>query len=219
MFMKEKKLLEENVASLYDLDKESESIKPSYNQEKRFQDIVSCSLDLIWEVNKNGIYAYVSGRVEDLPGFTPHEVVGKKPLGSMSPHEVEKIRNVVHHNSPNREPIKGLKNWNVTKNGKNVCFLTNAVLLLDDQGNFKGYRGVDKDITEREEIEEKLKISEKHSRLVAESLPIGVFEVDDEGRIVYTNTKWQEIFGTPLEESVDMTIADMFYEDREEVAG
>ncbi|MFO7966848.1 MAG: PAS domain S-box protein [Archaeoglobaceae archaeon] len=208
-----KRVVEESVASVLDSDRLSAGKNTLNSPEDILQDIISCSLDFIWEVDENWRYTYVSSKVKGILGFSPEEVIGKRPFDFMPSEEKEKINDIVSRDLFNKEPIKDLKNWNIAKNGNKVCLLTNAVPILDDKGNLRGYRGVDKDITEREWIEEKLKVSEKHSRLVAESLPIGVFETDERGRIVYTNTKWQEIFGIPLEESVDLTIADMFYDD------
>ncbi len=215
--MREKKVVEDSVSSLLDMGHLKEDKKTPDSSEERFQDIVTCSSDVIWEVDERWRYTYVSSSVEDILGFTPEEVIGKRPFDLMPSEEKEKISNIVSRDFFNKEPIRNLKNWNITKDGKKVCLLTNAVPILDERGSLRGYRGIDKDVTEREWIEERLKVSEKHSRLVAESLPIGVFETDEDGRIVYTNTKWQEIFGIPLEASVDMTIADMFYEDGEEI--
>lgn len=215
--MREKKVVENSVSSLLDMGQLKEDKKTPNGSKERFQDIVSCSLDIIWEVDENWRYTYVSSRVEEILGYTPNEIIGKRPFDLMPSEEKEKIKKIVSDNFSKKESIKDLKNWNVTKSGKKVCLLTNAVPILDERGNLRGYRGIDKDITEREWIEERLKISEKHSRLIAESLPIGVFETDEDGRIFYTNTKWQEIFGIPLEQSVDMTIADMFYEEGEEI--
>ncbi|MFW6193901.1 MAG: PAS domain S-box protein [Halobacteriota archaeon] len=212
-----KKVFEESIASLLDSNQISAGTNARNNSEERLRGIISCSLDIIWEVDENWRYTYVSSRVEEVLGYTPQEVIGKRPFDFMPPEEKEKIRDIVTRDFLHKQPIRDLKNWNTTKSGKKVCLLTNAIPILDEQGRLRGYRGVDRDITEREEIEDRLKISEKHSRLIAESLPIGIFETDEDGRIIYTNTKWQEIFGIPLEESVDMTIADMFYDDGEEI--
>jgi len=50
--------------------------------------------------------------------------------------------------------IVDLENWNLTKNGELVYLLTSGVPLLDNTGSLIGYRGVDKDITERKRAEE-----------------------------------------------------------------
>jgi two-component system, sensor histidine kinase and response regulator len=49
-----------------------------------------------------------------------------------------------------------LENWNVGKDGKKICLLTNGVPIFDNEGQLIGYRGVDKDITERKLAEQEL---------------------------------------------------------------
>ena len=55
------------------------------------------------------------------------------------------------------KPIVDLENWNLTKEGNKVCLLTTGVAMLGENGELRGYRGVDKDITDRKKAEEKLK--------------------------------------------------------------
>jgi PAS domain-containing protein len=53
---------------------------------ERFQLLVESSSDWwIWEVDRNGMYTYVSPKVEDMLGYKPEEVVGKTPFDLMPP--------------------------------------------------------------------------------------------------------------------------------------
>ena len=55
-------------------------------------------------------------------------------------------------------PIRDLENWNFTKEGKRVLLLTNGLPILDSRGKLEGYRGIDKDITNQKESEDKRKV-------------------------------------------------------------
>ena len=50
-----------------------------------------------------------------------------------------------------------MEKWVLTKEGNKVCLLTNGVAMLGENGELRGYRGVDKDITDRKKADEKLK--------------------------------------------------------------
>lgn len=50
--------------------------------------------------------------------------------------------------------------------------------------------------------QEALKDSEERFRLISETIHFGVFEIDESGSCLYTNTRWQEIFGISLAESL-----------------
>jgi len=56
----------------------------------------------------------------------------------------------------NKLPIKDLENWNIGKNGEPVCLLTNGLPIIDQEGQLKGYRGIDKNITGRKQNEQEL---------------------------------------------------------------
>jgi two-component system, cell cycle sensor histidine kinase and response regulator CckA len=121
--------------------------------EHRFRDITLSMADWIWEVDRNGKYIYASDTVKNTLGFSCKELIGKTPFELMSVEEGTKIRKVFLEISSKSGPIVDLENWNLAKDGTIVCFLTNAVPILDDNGELQGYRGVDKDITVQKKLE------------------------------------------------------------------
>ena len=63
-----------------------------------------------------------------------------------------------------------------------------------------------------------LRGEEERFRLISETIPVGVFEIDETGQCLYTNTRWQQIFGLSLVESFTTDWKDRLHpEDREEV--
>ena len=58
------------------------------------------------------------------------------------------------------------------------------------------------EISERQQAEEALSESEERFRSLSTSSPIGIFQTDVEGAVVYTNPMWQHITGQTLEESL-----------------
>jgi PAS domain S-box-containing protein len=124
--------------------------------EERFRDIAESTADWIWEVDAAGRYTYCSESVVDVLGYTPEEVLGNTPFEFMPPDEAARVGEVFAESAANKQPIVDLENRNLTKDGRGVVLLTNGVPILDGQGNFAGYRGVDKDITERKRAEESL---------------------------------------------------------------
>jgi PAS domain S-box-containing protein len=124
--------------------------------EARFKDIAESMSDWIWEVDADGVYTYCSERVEDILGYRPEEIIGRTPFDFMAPEEVQKIAGEFSAICADKSPVKDLENWNLTKDGRPVCLLTNGIPLIDEAGNLCGYRGVDSDITQRKLTEQAL---------------------------------------------------------------
>jgi hypothetical protein len=65
----------------------------------------------------------------------------------MSLEEAEKIGSFFNNIIKKKKPIIDLENWNISKEGKSICFLTNGTPIFNRKGDVIGFRGVDKDIT------------------------------------------------------------------------
>lgn len=82
----------------------------------------------------------------------------------------------------------------VTKNGKIIDFMLEAVLRRDDQGNPLGAMSALMDVTERLRMERALRESEERYRVVVERSPLGIF-VHCEHSIVFANRAAATILG------------------------
>jgi PAS domain S-box-containing protein len=80
--------------------------------------------------------------------------------------------------------------------------------------------GVFRDITERKQVDEKLRETERKYRELAESLPQVIFEVDSKGNLVYLNQTGYALFGyTPEDLAKGFNVLEAFIpEDRERIA-
>jgi PAS domain S-box-containing protein len=134
--------------------------------EERMKDIVYSMGDWVWEVDVNGRYTYSSNKGRDIFGCAQEDIIGKTPFDFMSPEEMARVKTIFSEIVSNKAPIKDLENWNIRKDGKRFCLLTNGVPILDENGILRGYRGVDKDITERKRAEEELRESEEKFKAI-----------------------------------------------------
>jgi PAS domain S-box-containing protein len=121
--------------------------------QQRFQGLVETLSDWIWEIDQDSIYTYVSPKVQDLLGYQPQEVLGKTPFDLMPPEEAQRVAGVLKPLVAAQQPLVALENTNRHKEGRLVVFETSAVPFFDAEGQFEGYRGVDRDITERKRAE------------------------------------------------------------------
>ena len=125
--------------------------------QERLRGIIFSAADWVWEVDRNGVYTYSSEKGLDILGRSPQDIIGKTPFDFMPPDEAKRVGAIFSEIMANKAPIKDLENWNIGRNGEKFCLLTNGVPILDEAGNLKGYRGVDKNITDRKKAEEQIK--------------------------------------------------------------
>ena len=169
--------------------------------EERLRDITLSMGDWVWEVDENGVYTYSSEKGLELFGPTRENVIGKTPFDFMPPDEAKRVAAIFSEIVANKAPINDLENWNIGKNGKKICLLTNGVPILDAEGNLKGYRGVDKDITDRKLAEVELLKFKLGLELSGEA----IFLTDVEGRILYVNPAFEKTYGYSAGEALGNT--------------
>jgi PAS domain S-box-containing protein/putative nucleotidyltransferase with HDIG domain len=132
--------------------------------QQRFQGLVETLSDWIWEVDQNVIYTYASPKVRDLLGYKPEEVLGKTPFDLMPIEEAQRVKGTFEQLQAARQPLIARENINRHKDGHLVVLETSGIPFFDTEGRLKGYRGVDRDITERKHAEEALQSSYQQLR-------------------------------------------------------
>ncbi|MBU0608220.1 MAG: PAS domain S-box protein, partial [Armatimonadetes bacterium] len=124
--------------------------------EEQYRDLVETSSDWIWQLDENAVYTYVSPRVRDTLGYEPAEVLGKTPVNLKTPEEAARVGSLFKSSAARREAFVRLENTCLHADGHPVVVETSAVPIFDSSGAWRGYRGVDRDITERKQAERRL---------------------------------------------------------------
>lgn len=197
--------------------KAEEELKQS---RQRFQDIVLSSSDWIWEMDHNGKFTFASKKIKKILGYRPDEILGKTPFDLMPKEESIRVRQIFDKISAKKKPIVDLENWNLTKAGQRVCLLSNGLPLLDDNGELIGYRGTDKDITERKKAEEALQQSGKQLAKVNSIAKMGFLDWHLKTDQLVWSREAYELFGVNQKNSklnIDQTLELVHTDDLEYV--
>ncbi len=126
--------------------------------EARFDQIAQQSRTVVWEIDADGIFTFVSHVVEDVLGYRPEELVGKRHFYDLHPAENrEAIRKAMGDVFRRKGAIVNYESMGLAKDGHPVWVVTNGIPLLNDDGALRGYRGSNMDITSRKRIERALK--------------------------------------------------------------
>jgi PAS domain S-box-containing protein len=135
--------------------------------EKRFRQVAMTNW--VWETDADGRYTYCSENVIDTLGYSSQEMLGKTPFDFMRDEEAVRVKGLFTEAVADKKQIIDLENWNIAKDGSEICLLTNGGPFFGEDGNLIGYRGADKDITDRKLGEKELaKYREQLEHLVEE---------------------------------------------------
>ena len=82
-------------------------------------------------------------------GYEPEEVLGKTPFDLMPPEEACRIGNLFGPIAAARQSFSCIESVYLHKDGRRIVLECGGVPVFDGAGRFRGYRGIDRDITER----------------------------------------------------------------------
>ena len=123
--------------------------------EDRYLKISEYALEYFWEVDKNGLFTYVSSGITRILGFFPIEIVGEKSLFDFCEfHVIKESKEFLTDVFFIRENFIGNEILCLNKNGEKVWMTISGFPILDSTNNFAGYIGVNHDITRRKLAED-----------------------------------------------------------------
>lgn len=140
-----------------DITKLIEAEEAQAISEERFRSIADATQEWIWEMDAQGIYTYCNHAVTAILGYAIEEVIGTDGLEYL--HEDERPAVIELRRAAAAEK-RGWRNWVSRwrhKDGSGTRRLeSNALPLFGRDGACVGFRGVDRDITERIEQHDKI---------------------------------------------------------------
>jgi diguanylate cyclase (GGDEF)-like protein/PAS domain S-box-containing protein len=163
---------------------------------KRFLEISQISTDWVWEVNAEGVYTYVSSRVKDFLGYEPEEIIGQTPFDTMETKEAQKIAQEFTKIASKQESFRDLVNVNIHKDGSEVILQTSGIPIFDQEGDFAGYRGTDRDITRAIRYKRELEIASNVFKYSTD----GIVITNAQNQIISINKAFEKMTGYTLEE-------------------
>ncbi|MDC7218992.1 MAG: EAL domain-containing protein [Spirochaetales bacterium] len=118
--------------------------------EERFSDIAHSTSNWLWETDENHEFTYCSLSVSEIIGYRDEEMLGKNIRDFSLPDGNSFYQHMMDHDS-----LSDRECWFKHQNGNIMCLRISAKPILKN-GQFTGYRGVFKDVTEQKFQEEKI---------------------------------------------------------------
>ena len=116
--------------------------------EQQLRDIVLTSQDWIWEHDRDGKFTFCSDSVRSTLGYAPEEMLGSHASQYVHPEDLAALDFAMHTLGPNQRTASNLQARWRHRNGSYRWLERNMLVLLND-GQVVGFRGSERDFTER----------------------------------------------------------------------
>ncbi|MRR54930.1 MAG: PAS domain-containing sensor histidine kinase [Deltaproteobacteria bacterium] len=126
------------------------------DSEARFRSLVEATTDWIWETDSNDRLTYSSPKVKTLLGYDPEQIIGTKPFELAAEEDLERITAVFYDAKKGERSFSEVECSYRHKDGKIVVLESSGMPIFDQNGKFSGFRGFERNITDRKLLEEQL---------------------------------------------------------------
>lgn len=177
--------------------------------ERRFNDITNNTKDWIWEMDSDGRYTYASPVVEKVIGYRQEEVLGRYFFDFFHNDEKEQLKNAMFAILSLREAFQGFVTQNIKKDDSLVILEMSGVPIMDANHSLLGYRGANRDVTEQNKWEERIRQSEHRFKLLFNNVFDAIIMSDDKGNILDTNKAATRLLHFTKEEMQHLSLFDI----------
>jgi PAS domain S-box-containing protein len=147
-----------------DIDERMRAEEALRESEEKYRFLVENSRDIIWKIDLQGRWTFVSGNVERMTGYKSGEIVGKTVWDFVAPecHEIlnERLRQRIRG-----EEIPPYELMLVNREGHRTPFEVLSAPILDRDGKIIGIQGISRDISLRRHTERELRLAKAQAEL------------------------------------------------------
>ncbi len=138
---------------------------------QRYKDLVEAASDFAWETDTQGCFTFISSG--GALGYSAAELVGAAARGLDN-------TGMQGGESPftTRAPVQEIEVWLKGRDGESACLLATALPLFDSNGEWRGARGLCRNVTAERRHEARLAVDRHRERLLAYILGILRDEMD-----------------------------------------
>lgn len=173
--------------------------------------------DVIWAMDLNLKFTYVSPSNVRMTGFNAEESMAMTLDEILTPSSLSKVKQVLAEELEiEKKPQKDLSRSRTIeeeeycKDGHTIWVEVKTTFLRDREGKPIGIQGVSRDITERKKAEEALLDSKEYLNKIINSIGDPIFVKDEQHRFVMVNDAQCRLAGRSREELLGKTDYDFF---------
>jgi two-component system cell cycle sensor histidine kinase/response regulator CckA len=200
------------LAYLRDITERKEAEKDLKESEERYRLISENMMDVICLHDPDSRYVYVSPSSKTVLGYAPAEVLGKSPYDFFEPEERERVLAPSHHKVTHDKVPDVTVYRTRKKDGSSTWLETKVKPVLTPDGSLRYVLTASRDVTERKQAEEALRLSEEKFRNIFENAVMGIFQTTPDGKYLSANPAGARMYGYDSPEDMVQSVTDMFHQ-------
>ncbi|WP_017296960.1 CBS domain-containing protein [Nodosilinea nodulosa] len=121
--------------------------------ETKFRSLVEQTNDWVWELDGQFKFSYINPRATEIIGYPPEAILESRFTDFMAADEAVRFSTILTHLVRQRHPFTQIEATCLRASGEAVILELSGSPIFTPEGEFQGYRGITRDITERKQIE------------------------------------------------------------------
>ena len=123
---------------------------------ERFRSLLETTSDLIWELDRERHFTYLSPQIYQLLGYRPAELTGSSLFKLLNRSQVAVLREQLTRMAVAGRDAQRFETVLRHRDGSAVVIETSGVSFHDSAGRLLGFRGISRDVTERKRLRDAL---------------------------------------------------------------
>lgn len=162
--------------------------------------------DVIWILDENLNFTYISPAVEKIRGYTPEEAMKQSLQESMSNEALKEVMFLIEQkkNAGPEEMKKAalIEARHPCKDGSFIWVESKVKFLVDSGNKVQGFIGISRDISDRKIAEQKLRDNRNYLYRIINTIGDPLFIKDSDFKCILANEAFCDILGLTMDEVI-----------------
>jgi PAS domain S-box-containing protein len=158
-----------------------------------FRSLIGLAFDWYWEQDERYCFISHQGATDEAFGFAKEGLIGKAlwdlPIDNLSKTEWQTLRQQLEW----RVIFRDFEVRYVDPAGERRYLSISGEPIFDDRDQFKGYRGITRDITARKHSQAVVQESNRYARTILDGLGAAIAVLDQTGVVLSVNQAWRAL--------------------------
>ena len=193
---------------IYDITKSEKAEENLKKSDARYRLLAENIQDVIWVLDKNLRYTYISPSVFRFRGYTVEESMSIPLENIFTPESYNNLMSlaeryiVLAQSGAKIDPGRSftIELEQICKDGSKIWTEVTANFVADKKSMLDGFVGITRNITERKRAEESLKESEERYRTIFENTGTAMAIIEDNLLLSLANSEFEKLSGCPRQE-------------------